>query len=122
MSGTIRLAPDQLEKLADLIADRLTNRDPSALVDAATLARTLGVSRSLIYRQAAQLGARRVGHGQGRLRFDVEQAREALRQLPQTPERRPSPAVRRRSRSSDQSPSASGTATGLIRSASSVFR
>jgi hypothetical protein len=55
MREPIRLADDQLQRLADLIADRLqtapTASDPAppqALVDAATLAQALGVDRSWV--------------------------------------------------------------------------
>ncbi len=50
----IRLEDDQLERLADLVAERLS-RTPSArgpLVDAKELARLLGVSRSVVYHHA----------------------------------------------------------------------
>ena len=60
----ITLAPAQVSKLADLVARRvvelLDERDrgtASELVDAATLARRLGVSRSTVYEHAARLGA-----------------------------------------------------------------
>jgi hypothetical protein len=46
-------------------------------VDAATLARALGVDRSFVYRHAAELGAVRIGGPQGRLRFDPQAARSA---------------------------------------------
>ena len=47
------------------------------LVDAATLARRLGVSRDYVYRHADELGARPVGGARGRgrlLRFDPDVA------------------------------------------------
>jgi hypothetical protein len=47
-------------------------------VDAATLARILGVSRDSIYEHADELGAVRIGDGpRARLRFDVERATAA---------------------------------------------
>src|SRR5205823_629871 len=73
----IRLEDDQLERLADLVAERL-GRTPSArdpLVDARELARLLGVSRSVVYHHAGDLGAIRIGAGErGRLRFDPKVA------------------------------------------------
>ena len=49
------------------------------LVDAATLAAELGVTRSWVYEHRAELGAVRLGTGsKPRLRFDVQRAREVL--------------------------------------------
>lgn len=49
------------------------------LVDAATLAAELGVTRSWVYEHRAELGAVRLGAGsKPRLRFDVQRAREVL--------------------------------------------
>jgi hypothetical protein len=46
------------------------------LVDAATVAVALGVSRYFVYEHAEQLGGRRIGNGpRGRLRFDLDEAR-----------------------------------------------
>jgi hypothetical protein len=78
---TVWLAEEQLERLADLIAARLANTPiaPQALVDAATLARQLGVSRATIYEHARELGAVRVGGAaRGRLRFDPQQVLRTL--------------------------------------------
>jgi hypothetical protein len=78
---TVWLAEEQLEQLADLIAARLANTPiaPQSLVDAATLARQLGVSRATIYEHARELGAVRVGGGaRSRLRFDPQQVRRTL--------------------------------------------
>ena len=75
---TVWLAEEQLERLADLIAARLASTPIArqALVDAATLAQELGVSRASIYEQAQNLGAVRVGAGaRGRLGFDPERVR-----------------------------------------------
>jgi hypothetical protein len=77
-ADAITLADDQLEHLADLIADRL--RAPGdvqpapTLLTAAELAERLGVSREWIYRHADELGAIRLPGGskeRGRLRFDA---------------------------------------------------
>jgi hypothetical protein len=54
-----------------------------ALVDAARIAAELGVSRQWVYQNRDRLGAIRVGSGpKGRLRFDIERARQALQALP----------------------------------------
>lgn len=63
--------------LADAVADRvaylLSSRPQSVnLVDAATVAEALSVSRDWVYAHAAELGGRRIGRGnRGRLRFDL---------------------------------------------------
>lgn len=71
-----------------------TERRCVSLVDAATLADALGVSRDCVYAHAAELGGRRIGTGpRGRLRFSLDQALEAWTsrsaskesQTPQTP-------------------------------------
>lgn len=83
-SKTWRLHPDDLEQLAQRVAELValpTDRQP--LVDAAGLARELAVSRAYVYDHADELGARRRGErGRGeRLRFDVEEARAAFSRL-----------------------------------------
>jgi hypothetical protein len=81
-----RIAARVLELLAEGLADLLaaaatTAPEPAPatrLVDAATVARELAVSRSFVYEHAAELGAARIGAGQRpRLRFDLERARAA---------------------------------------------
>jgi hypothetical protein len=50
-----------------------------SFVDARELADQLGVHPSFVYAHAAELGAMRLGTGRkARIRFDVEQARQAL--------------------------------------------
>lgn len=57
-------------RLAELVADSAGEPMPR-LVDAATLARILGVSRATVYAKADELGAVRLGTGKrARLRFD----------------------------------------------------
>jgi hypothetical protein len=81
---TVELSEAQLERLADLIAERLRpdvpgERRGGALVDAAAVAEALGVSRQTIYSHAAELGGERVGTGpRARWRFDLEAARAAM--------------------------------------------
>jgi hypothetical protein len=80
-----RIAARVLELLAEGLADLLaaaptsTAQTPATrLVDAATVARELAVSRSFVYEHAAELGAERIGEGQRpRLRFDLDRARAA---------------------------------------------
>ena len=81
-----------LDLIADRMADRVADRviagllasvdapaeasRPATLVDAATVARALGVSRQWVYEHRAELGAQRLGAGERpRLRFDLERAR-----------------------------------------------
>jgi hypothetical protein len=64
-----------------------------ALVGVRELARELGVSIDYVYAHAAELGAMRLGSGpKARIRFDLDEARQALES------RRRSPTVRRRAR------------------------
>lgn len=75
------LDPASVAAIALAVVELLQDDLPSegGLVDAATLARILGLSRDAVYRRAAELGGVRVGPGsRGRLRFDVETARAAL--------------------------------------------
>jgi hypothetical protein len=78
----VRLAEDQLELLAELVAERLADTQSTpdvGLVDARTLAARLGVARDFVYSHAGELGAVRLGEGpRARLRFDVERAAAAL--------------------------------------------
>lgn len=64
-----------------LAAEPAPAADPRReLVDAATLAVKLGVSRPYVYEHADRLGVLRLGDGtKARLRFDVETARAAMR-------------------------------------------
>ena len=51
---------------------------PVRLVDAATLARALGVDRSWVYAHAKELHAIRLTDGHGRLRFDLDEVQRCL--------------------------------------------
>jgi hypothetical protein len=70
----------------DLIARRVVemlkaegHRPDQGLIDAATLARRLGVSRGWVYENAERLGVRRLGDGaKARLRFDPDGAERAI--------------------------------------------
>ena len=100
-TNPIRLHPDQLQELADMIASRLSHPQPDdralsetphtpvprlasekealELVDVATLARMLGVSRRFIYEHQAEMGVIKLGKGlRAPLRFDLETARTAM--------------------------------------------
>ena len=68
------------QRTAELVLERLGERSAAPEhVDAAELARVLGVARSWVYAHSAELGAVRLGDGpRSRLRFDVETARAAV--------------------------------------------
>jgi hypothetical protein len=82
---TIRLDDEQLDALADLVAEKLRDRPPGRLVDAQTVADALGVSRDLVYARANELGGVKVGDGpKPRWRFPLDVALAAW-QPPQQP-------------------------------------
>ena len=88
------LDADDIEAVAARVVELLreTQPAPARYVDAATLARTLGVERDWVYARARQLGAVRLGDGpKARLRFDLEQARAASRGIERA---RPAPPGR----------------------------
>ena len=97
----MKLEPDDVEAIARRTAELLGTAAgvPRRYVDAAALARTLGVERDWVYAHAAQLGAIRLGGPHGRLRFDVEHVRSVLAREPcPAGPAALSPAPRRRSR------------------------
>lgn len=101
--ASIRLDDDQIEHVAGLVAERLgrTPSPPSPLVDARELARLLGVSRSVVYHHARDLGAIRIGAGErGRLRFDPVVAMRAAHTRFSTESTATSPTRPRRPRAS----------------------
>jgi hypothetical protein len=61
------------QRVAELLADEsVESRQTGQLVDAAAVARLLGVSRATVYAKADELGAIRIGNGKrARLRFDL---------------------------------------------------
>lgn len=59
------------QRVAELLAAESSAPRPVRLVDAATVARALGVERDWVYAHADQLGAVRLGGPRGRLRFDL---------------------------------------------------
>lgn len=96
----LALILDELRELrAAVVAMGGTTSPPAfeqGLVDAATLARELGVSRAWVYENADRIGAVRIGAGsKPRLRFDVTTARAALNAPEARPEPTPTGARRR---------------------------
>lgn len=91
------LDPGTIEAIAARVAELVEERAPARtpLVDAAELARLLGVERDWVYRHAARLGAIRLGDRPGaRLRFDVDAVLAGLPRPggapgPTSPARRP---------------------------------
>jgi hypothetical protein len=97
---------DALDRLADLVADRLAARlggltpgpdRPEPMVDAAEIARLHGKTRSWVYEHAGELGAVRLGSGpRPRLAFSPARVAERLERvdkpatapLPEAPPRR----------------------------------
>lgn len=74
----LRLDPETVEEIAQRVAELLRGeKAPAGLVDAATVARALGLSRATVYERADDLGAVRLGEGpRARLRFDLAEVRE----------------------------------------------
>jgi len=98
-SRRVQLDDDSVERVAQRLAELLRPaafRTTPDLVDAATLADLLGVSRSTIYQHAKALGGERIGTGpRAPLRFDPEVARAAMAEMGSAD---PRPAARARSR------------------------
>ena len=98
----LKLSPQAIESIARRVIELLP-RDVSVqveLVDAAELAKRLGVDRSWVYTHAIELGAIRLGGGsRPRLRFDPQLAiarirARAERSADQGPARRRAPSRR----------------------------
>ena len=80
----IRLDPQTVEAIARRVVELLEKRglQRRELVDAAELARPLGIERSWVYSHAIELGAVKLGKGaKPRLRFDPEIAARVLRKV-----------------------------------------
>jgi len=96
-----------IDAIALRVVEELVGRGlvgTTSLVDADTLARRLGVTRSFVYEHAEELGVRRLGTGsRARLRFDVAKAERAISCVAGRESRRQEapakPTVRRRRRS-----------------------
>jgi hypothetical protein len=85
MSAPIRMDVEDLELLADLVAERVLERlgSPASpvgeLVDAAEIARRFGLTASTVRGHADELGVIRLGTGpKPRMRFDPERVAAAL--------------------------------------------
>ena len=120
VSTTVRLADDQLELLADLIAERLRDgHEPDVglvvLVDAAEIARRFGLTPATVRARADEFGVIRLGEGpKPRLRFDPAKVAVALTDCqagrsPEPAEVPAQPTLRRRRRARR-----TGTGTELL--------
>lgn len=118
----LRLAPDQLSALADMVAERLAagatpTVDAQRLVSAQVVAEAIGMTAAWVREHGAELGGQRMGNGpRPRWRFDMEKALAAWRSR-STP-RDPAQAIRRRR----QAPTAGGTQLLPIRGHEEVGR
>jgi hypothetical protein len=111
-----RYDDDALDRLADLLAERLALRlsglapgRAEPLVDAAEIARLHGKTRSWVYEHAGELGAVRLGSGRRpRLGFSLARVAAALEKVDEpAPMKRPQIAKPRRGRRprTDRTPS-----------------
>lgn len=89
------------ERVVELLQAPVDTTGPVRLVDAAEVARRLGVDRGWVYAHAGQLGAIRLGTRTGRLRFDLHTLDRNLHALQPSarPSRLPRAAHGRRRRS-----------------------
>lgn len=75
------LDSEDIERIAGRVVE-LLNEEPGAdqtrYVDAAFVARKLGVDRDWVYAHARELGGMRLGGPRGRLRFDLLEVRRQL--------------------------------------------
>jgi hypothetical protein len=80
----IKLDPQAIEAIARRVVEILEQRglQQRELVDAAELARRLGIERSWVYAHAIELGAVKLGSGpKPRLRFDPQIAARVMRRV-----------------------------------------
>lgn len=90
-----------IEAIARRVAELMTKTGGERLVSASELAERFGVERSWVYSNARKLGAVRLSDGpRAQLRFDVDRALLALRDLPSREPKRPRRAGRRRRQAS----------------------
>jgi hypothetical protein len=76
------LAPIVAAEVAREVIDRIEAYQDRQLLDAAELARVLGVDRQWVYDHQRELGAKRLGNGRKpRLRFELTRAVDALDEL-----------------------------------------
>lgn len=109
VSVSVRLTDGEIQQIAERLVQLLpSDFSGEGLIDAAEVARRLGISRSTVYEKAEELGAVRIGQGsRARLRFDPQgvatqlAARSAAPTGLATGPQRPVATRRRRRRSVD---------------------
>jgi hypothetical protein len=87
-SPRIKLDPQVVDAIARRVVELLEKKglQKRELVDAAELARMLGIERSWVYAHAIELGAVKLGSGpKPRLRFDPEVAARVLQRVGEGP-------------------------------------
>jgi len=87
-SPRIKLDPQVVDAIARRVVELLEKKglQRRELVDAAELARILGIERSWVYAHAIELGAVKLGSGsKPRLRFDPEVAARVLQKVGEGP-------------------------------------
>ncbi|MFZ2112764.1 MAG: hypothetical protein WAU77_03420 [Solirubrobacteraceae bacterium] len=74
------LDDEDIERIAARVAELLQEEGPTGarFVDAAVVARKIGVDRDWVYAHARELGGVRLGGPRGRLRFDLPAIRRRL--------------------------------------------
>lgn len=82
----ITLTAETVEAIAERVAELLRGEATTPdLIDAAEVARRLGISRATVYERAGELGAHRIGDGpRARLRFEPERIAERLSAIART--------------------------------------
>lgn len=91
--AALAINDEQLDLIADRIAERIADRQFVSLVDAQTLAGRLSVSVDWVRRHQAELGAIRLGAS---VRFDADAVVERLRSTASVAALAPKPRTRRR--------------------------
>lgn len=80
------VAPQVADAVAQRVLELIDQNQAKELVDAAELARVLGVEREWVYEHGERLGAIRLGNGsRPRLRFEIDRAVESFRRLSADP-------------------------------------
>jgi hypothetical protein len=110
----VRLDAQDIDAIAESVAARLGGllNDTPRFVDAAAVARLLGVERDWVYEHADQLGGIRLGGPRGRLRFDRQTLVDRLA-APSTPTT-PSARVGARSKRPRDGATSPGLDTGRM--------
>lgn len=106
VTESVALDRETVEALARRVVELLRSEDKdSGLIDAAEVARRLGVARSTVYDKAEQLGAMRLGTGpRARLRFDPRVVEMLVTSNEPAPARQADTRLKHRRRSPRRTP------------------